>query len=145
MVGGGNERVSHWENTMYRMSPAVPLLSLMILAIGCDTGGSEIDSLDVLGATPSPDFQQDGTVDLSILPMDALGDVVLSEDLNLEIYLDEVTADGGPFRTRGATSPDERYTVTIQFIEARAPDERPIVYALDMDSSGSMAESDPLG
>ena len=47
-----------------KMSPAVPLLSLMILAIGCDTGGSEIDSLDVLGATPSPDFQQDGTVEL---------------------------------------------------------------------------------
>ena len=135
---------SHWENTMYRMSPAVPLLSLMIFANGCDTG-SEIDSLEVLGATPSPDFQQDGTVELSILPMDALGEVVLSEDLNLEVYLDEVSADGGPFRTRGVRSPDERYTVTIQFTEARAPDERPIVYALDMDSSGSMADSDPFG
>jgi len=130
---------------MYRMSPSVILLSLMTLTNGCESGGSGIDSLDVLGATPSPDFQQDGTVEFSILPMDALGEVVLSEDLDLEVYLNEVAAGGGLSRAREASSSDELYTVTIQFTEARAPDERPIVYALDMDSSGSMADSDPLG
>jgi Mg-chelatase subunit ChlD len=116
----------------------------MTVTNGCVTAGSEIDSLDVLSATPSPDFQQDGTVAFSILPMDALGEVVLSENLDLEVYLNEVAADGDSSRAPQASSPDELYTVTIQFTEARAPDERPIVYALDMDSSGSMADSDPL-
>lgn len=81
--------------------------------------------LVVVAATPSPAFQTDGVLELMLVPRDANGELVLDCDWS-------VSASSGDDIGVGVT------TVVTVPVEAE-----PTVFALDLDSSGSMAEADP--
>jgi hypothetical protein len=81
--------------------------------------------LVLVAATPSPHFQTDGVLELVLLPRDADGNLLLDCDWSVVAGVD---GDVGA----GVTS-----------VLSVPQDPMPTAFALDLDSSGSMASADP--
>lgn len=91
---------------------------------------AEVSEAYLIGVTPHDDFDSSGLVDFALLPKDGSGASVIHEGLHLSV---SVALPAGTT----ATQQDQRTEV---------PDANlPLTVALDFDSSGSMADTDPNG
>ncbi len=118
-------------------------LALFPLALGLVAGCVEFESersepieavadLQIIGVTPSSNFGQDGRAELALLPKNSAGEVVTDGDFDVEVKVEQI----GSFVVEGTTVQIEGYQVT-------EPRQETLVFALDIDCSGSMRDNDP--
>jgi hypothetical protein len=94
----------------------------------------------IVGITPAPDFETSATVKMAVIPKDASGNAIIKYGLKYSVIITDVTENEPAFAPKAET----QITASVGGVETNEPDlTKPVSVAIDLDSSGSMAGTDP--
>lgn len=96
--------------------------------VACDAPSDEVEEAFIIGITPHADFRTSGLVDFALLPKNGAGEALIEAGIEVEIEVSSPNDTAVSARDRFENKPDPL---------AR------LMSALDLDSSGSMASTDP--
>lgn len=103
---------------------------VLVLLAGCDQQGDSppaVREVVVVGTIVPSDFVSTGRFVLRVIPLDAEGRAILSDDVTGTIQVERPA----------------NVTATMDLEAVNAPSGNPLVVPLDIDASGSMIENDP--
>lgn len=117
-----------------KISICIPIIITTIVMFGCEGELNEpvvsppVEDVLIVGTKVGPDFQETGEFELSFVPRDREGNVILGNDVSLEVTIETPAGTQATVQSLGTLIPDK---------------DLPIAVPLVLDSSGSMSWNDP--